>query len=137
MFKKTKNPECWRTLGFSISTVIGVTRTYGIFYQINSGNSNHERKVSQLAVHFNLDGVLCFRFVLSDYGCFSRYRSNEISMNKTGRVTNVIGYNGKSARVILDSARRVTVCTSHRPMIGDVVVEGELSRELVVKHGKE
>lgn len=58
-------------------------------------------------------------------------------MTKTGTVKSIIGYNGKSARVVIDSDRRITVRTSHRPLIGDVVVEGELSRELSVKHGKE
>lgn len=49
---------------------------------------------------------------------------------KTGVVVMVIGYNGKSARVELSNGRRICVKASHRPAIGDWVVEGELSTEL-------
>ncbi|PWI34845.1 hypothetical protein DI392_00765 [Vibrio albus] len=57
--------------------------------------------------------------------------------NRTGKVTGIVGYNGKSARVVIHSGRIITVRTSHKPIIGDWVVEGELSRELSIKHGKE
>jgi hypothetical protein len=57
-------------------------------------------------------------------------------ITKTGKVTGISGYNGKSARVVLDSGKRITIRTSHRPLIGDWVVEGELSRELSIHHGK-
>ncbi|KJR21526.1 hypothetical protein BOO91_14660 [Vibrio navarrensis] len=53
--------------------------------------------------------------------------------NRTGKIKGVIGYNGKSARVYLSSGERICIPTTHRPVIGDWVVEGELSNELMRK----
>ncbi|EOX3482054.1 hypothetical protein ACPFUU_001568 [Vibrio cholerae] len=48
---------------------------------------------------------------------------------RTGKIKGVIGYNGKSARVVLSSGERICIHTTHRPLSGDWVVEGELSNE--------
>lgn len=48
---------------------------------------------------------------------------------RTGKIKSIIGYNGKAARVKLSSGERICIPTTHRPVIGDWVVEGELSNE--------
>ncbi|WP_017002831.1 hypothetical protein [Enterovibrio norvegicus] len=50
---------------------------------------------------------------------------------KSGRIVSVIRWNGTSARVVLRDGSRITTKASHRPMMGDWIVEGELSREQV------
>lgn len=48
---------------------------------------------------------------------------------RTGKIKSIIGYNGQSAWVRLSSGERICIPTTHRPVIGDWVVEGELSNE--------
>lgn len=46
---------------------------------------------------------------------------------KTGIIFQVIRYNGKVARVRLDDDSVIVIECTHRPRLGDHVVEGELS----------
>ncbi|MPX91422.1 hypothetical protein EHW58_11660 [Salinivibrio sp. VYel1] len=48
----------------------------------------------------------------------------------TGVIVLVIGWNGKSAHVELSNGSTISIKASHRPKVGDWVVEGELSTEL-------
>lgn len=49
-------------------------------------------------------------------------------LDVTGTVTAVLAFDGARALVTLDSGVRVVIPTSHRPALGDAVVEGELER---------
>ncbi|MEI8609946.1 hypothetical protein BCS58_08150 [Enterovibrio norvegicus] len=50
---------------------------------------------------------------------------------KSGRIVSVIRWNGVSARVVLKDGSRITAKASHRPKMGDWIVDGELSRDQV------
>lgn len=60
---------------------------------------------------------------------FNTRATKLMKAKRTGKVNAVIGYNGQAARVRLSSGERICIPATHRPVIGDWVVEGELSNE--------